>query len=91
MLAVVVGSFTYERRVAKPLRDTVYHEVLVHRYQCLKCKRTFRVYPEGTTPAQTSRRVKGLAVMLYLLGCALWGDLLGVRSPWGVPVQESHL
>src|SRR5437867_6126006 len=68
MPAVVVERFTYERRVAKALRDTVYHEVQVHRYQCLKCKRTFRVYPEGTTHAQTSQRVKGLAVMLYLLG-----------------------
>ncbi len=63
------GSKLYVRQeVAKPLRDTVYHEVQVHRYQCLKCKRTFRVYPEGTTHAQTSQRVKGLAVMLYLLG-----------------------
>ena len=38
MLAVVGGSFICERRVAKPLRDTVYHEVQVHRYQCLKCR-----------------------------------------------------
>ena len=82
-------KFHLRQDVAKALRDTVYHEVLVHRYQCLKCKRTFRVYPEGTTPAQISQRVKGLAVLLYLLGCALWGDLLGVRSSWGVPVQES--
>ncbi len=54
--------------VTKPLRETVSHEVVVHRSQCLKCQRTFRVYPQGTTPAQTSQRVKGLAVMLYLLG-----------------------
>lgn len=81
------GSKLYLRQaVAKPLRDTVYHEVQVHRYQCLKCKRTFRVYPEGTTSAQTSQRVKGLAVLLYLLGCALWGHLLSIRSAWGLPV-----
>ena len=67
MLAVVAESFTYERQVAKPLRDTVYHEV-GDRYECLRCKRTCRVYPEGATRAQTSQRVKGLAVMLYLLG-----------------------
>ncbi|HEY6405913.1 MAG TPA: hypothetical protein VIY29_00445 [Ktedonobacteraceae bacterium] len=60
MLAVVVESFTYERRVAKPLRDTVYHEVQVHRYQCLKCQRTFRVYPEGTTHAQTGASSEGV-------------------------------
>jgi hypothetical protein len=64
------GGRTFHRRqeVRKPLRDTVYQEVQVPRYQCLRCKRTFRVYPEGTTRAQTSQRVKGLAVMLYLLG-----------------------
>jgi len=61
-------KFHLRQAVAKPLRDTVYHEVQAQRYQCLRCKRTFRVYPEGTTNAQTSQRVKGLAVMLYLLG-----------------------
>jgi len=61
-------KFHLRQEVAKPLRDTVYQEVQVHRYQCLRCKRTFRVYPEGTDRAQTSQRVKGLAVMLYLLG-----------------------
>ena len=61
-------KFHLRQEVAKPLRDTVYHEVQVHRYQCLKCQRTFRVYPEGPTHAQTSQRVKGVAVMLYLVG-----------------------
>jgi hypothetical protein len=46
-------KFYLRQEVSKPLRDTVYHEVLVRRYHCLKCKRTFRVYPEATTPAQT--------------------------------------
>ena len=61
-------TFHLRQEVRKPLRDTVYQEVQVPRYQCLKCKRTFRVNPEGTTRAQTSQRVKGLAVMLFLLG-----------------------
>ncbi len=33
MLAVVVGSFTYERQVRKSLRVTVYQQVQVHRYR----------------------------------------------------------
>jgi hypothetical protein len=77
LLTVVGGSFTFERQVRKSLRDTVYHEVLVHRYRCLKCKRTFWVYPEGTTPAQTSQRVKGLAVLLYLLGLSYGATSFG--------------
>jgi hypothetical protein len=46
----------------------------------LKCKRTFRVYPEGTTHAQTSQRVKGLAVMLYLLGLSYGATSLALEA-----------
>src|SRR5947207_2020088 len=79
------------QEVAKPVRDTVYQEVQVHRSQCLKCKRTFRVYPEGTTPAQISQRVKGVAVLLYLLGLSYGATSLARARPWGVSVQKSHL
>jgi hypothetical protein len=50
---------------------------------CLKCKRTFRVYPEGTTHAQTSQRVKGLAVMLYLLGLSYGATSLALEALGG--------
>src|ERR1700694_1764259 len=90
MLAVGGESFIYERRVGKPLRDTVDHEVQVHRYQCLKCQRTFRVYPEGTTHAQTSQRVKGLAVMLYLLGLSYGATSLALEA-LGVSLCKSRI
>ena len=45
--------------VAKPVRDTVYEVVLARRYQCRRCRRTFRVYPTGVNHAPTSQRVKG--------------------------------
>jgi len=76
--------------VAKALRDTVYQEVQVHRYQCLRCKRTFRVYPEGTTNAQTSQRVKGLAVMLYLLGLSYGAVSLALEG-LGVALCKSRV
>ncbi|HEV2581202.1 MAG TPA: hypothetical protein VGT44_10160 [Ktedonobacteraceae bacterium] len=66
--------------MTKPLRDTLYQQVQVHRYQCLKCKRTFRVYPEGTNRAQSSQRVKGLAVMLYLLGLSYGATSLALEA-----------
>ena len=56
------------QEVIKPLRDTRYQQVTAYRYQCLKCKRTFRVYPSGVNSAPTSQRVKDLGVVLYLLG-----------------------
>jgi transposase-like protein len=68
------------QQVTKALRDTVYQEVQVHRYQCLKCKRTFRVYPEGANRAQTSQRVKGLAVLLYLLGLSYGATSLALEA-----------
>src|SRR5260221_1314890 len=57
------------QEVTKALRDTVYHEVQVHRYQCLRCTRersgSIQREPPGRRRAP---RVKGLAVVLYLLG-----------------------
>ena len=83
-------KFYLRQEVTKPLRDTVYHEVQVHRSQCLKCQRTFRVYPQGTTPAQTSQRVKGLAVMLYLLGLSYGATSLALEA-LGVYVCKSRI
>ncbi len=83
-------KFHLRQEVSKPLRDTVYHEVQVHRYQCLRCKRTFRVYPEGTTRAQTSQRVKGLAVMLYLLGLSYGAVSLALEA-LGVSLCKSRV
>jgi len=58
----------FHQAVKKPLRDTRYPAVVAHRYECLRCGRTFRVYPTGVTKAHISLRVKGLGVLLYLLG-----------------------
>ena len=76
--------FEHHQEVDKPLKDMTYAAVLAHRYRCLRCRRTFRVYPQGVTGAQTSQRVKGLGVMLYLLGLSYGAtslalDALGVH------------
>src|ERR1700674_606174 len=83
-------KFHLRQHVRKPLRDTQYQEVQVPRYQCLRCKRTFRVYPEGTTNAQTSQRVKGLAVMLYLLGLSYGAVSLALEG-LGVSLCKSRV
>ena len=62
------AHFQHHQDVLKSVKDTVYEAVLAQRYECLRCGRTFRVYPRGVSRAQTSKRLKGLAVMLYLLG-----------------------
>jgi transposase-like protein len=74
--------------VEKALRDTMHSHVEVHRYRCLKCGRTFRVYPKGVSKAQTSDRVKGLSVMLYLLGLSYGAVSLALES-LGVPLSKT--
>jgi len=76
--------------VKKALRDTVHQQVEAHRYRCLKCRRTFRVYPPGVTQAQSSERVKGLAVMLYLLGLSYGAVSLALGS-LGVPLSKTRV
>src|SRR5512147_2175099 len=62
----------------KPLRDTKHTQVNTRRYRCLKCNRTFRVYPTGVSTAHQSDTLKGLSVLLYILGLSYQGvaDLL---------------
>lgn len=72
--------FRHHQAVKKPLKDTQYDSVTAHRYECLRCRRTFRLYPQGVTQAQTSQRVKGLAVMLYLLGLSYGATSLALEA-----------
>ena len=72
--------FRFHQAVEKPLRDTRYPAAEAHRYKCLICGRTFRVYPQGVTRAQTSLRVKGLAVLLYLLGLSYGAVSLALEA-----------
>lgn len=83
-------AFHLRQEVVKPLRDTVYHEVQAHRYECLRCHRTFRVYPQGVTRDLTSQRVKGLAVMLSLLGLS-YGAVSLALDGLGVSLCKSRV
>ncbi len=52
----------------QPLRDPQYTAVQCYRYTCVRCGRSFRVYPRGVGPGPQSDRLKGLTVLLYVLG-----------------------
>ena len=60
--------FYARQEVGKRVVDVRHQEVTAWRYECLKCGRTFRVYPQGVGSQQISKRVIGMAIMLYLLG-----------------------
>ena len=82
--------FEHHQQVDKPLKDTEHRVVSAHRYRCLRCNRTFRVYPVGVTQAQTSQRVKGLSVMLYLLGLSYGATSLALEA-LGVYMSKSSI
>jgi hypothetical protein len=54
--------------VEKKVRGSQYDQVIAYQYECLRCRRTFRVYPQGVLAGQFSQRAKGIGVMLYVLG-----------------------
>lgn len=61
-------EFWLRQEVKKAVRDSRYREVIARRYECMQCRHTFRVYPQGINHKQFSQRARGLAVMLYVLG-----------------------
>jgi transposase-like protein len=73
--------------VPKPLRDTQVQEVVAQRYRCVRCGRTFRVYPHGVSHDQTSARLKGVAVMFYVLGMS-YGAVATALAALGWPLSK---
>jgi transposase-like protein len=77
----------FRQAVPKPLRDTQLKEVVAQRYQCPRCGRTFRVYPLGVSHNQTSARLKGLAVLFYVLGMS-YGAVAIALGALGCPLSK---
>ena len=65
--------------LAKPIEDHRASEVIVERYKCVCCGRTFRHYPAGITNKNQSQRTVVLAALMYGLGlsCSVASHLLG--------------
>jgi transposase-like protein len=64
--------------LTKPVRDHKLKEVIVRRYKCVSCSKTFRHYPVGITNKDQSRRAVVLAALMYGLGlsCSAASHLL---------------
>ena len=73
--------------VVKPLRDTQVAAVEAQRFRCVRCGRTFRVYPRGVSHDQTSARLKGVAVMFYVLGMS-YGAVATALTALGWPLSK---
>jgi hypothetical protein len=82
--------FRFHQVVGKPLRDSQGLQVNAHRYECLRCGRTFRVYPKGVSKAHTSQRVKSLGMLLYLMGLS-YGSASRALDALGVYMSKSQI
>ena len=78
----------HQKGCSKPLRDMKYTQVKADRYECLRCHRTFRVYPQGVSGSHCSDTLKGLAVLLYILGIS-YGGVEDVLTALGCFLSKS--
>ncbi|KPV50816.1 hypothetical protein SE17_24705 [Kouleothrix aurantiaca] len=83
-------QFRLHQQVVKPLHDHAHPTVIAHRYRCLSCGHTFRVYPRGVARAPTSQRVRDLAVLLYGLGLS-YGDVARLMGFWKIYLCKSQV
>lgn len=82
--------FIPRQSVRKKIVDAQHRDVRAWRYQCVTCGSTFRVYPEGVNGKQISKRVNGMAVMLYILGLS-YGAVELMLGGLGLAVSKSSV
>lgn len=83
------GGETFQRwggRV-REVKDPHLREVIVYRYRCNRCQRTFRHYPEGIDGGQQSQRMRVLAAISWLLGLS-YRSLSGLLAALGVSISR---
>lgn len=72
----------------KAVRDPQVAEVVAHRWRCLRCGKTFRVYPRGIGREQQSNRLQALSVLLYVLGLS-YGGVEDLLRALGAPLAKT--
>jgi transposase-like protein len=85
------GMRFYPRQeVSKKIVDAEHPEVTAWRYECGRCGYVFRVYPKGVSHKQISKRVNGMAVMMYILGLS-YGAVEIVLSSLGMGIGKTSV
>lgn len=82
--------FQVHQRVPKPVRDTQLAQATAVRYRCVRCGHTCRGYPQGVSAAHTSARLRGAAVMLYVLGLS-YGAVALALAALGYPLSKTSV
>jgi transposase-like protein len=84
------GRFIPRQEVSKKIVDAEHRQVMAWRYECIQCGHVFRVYPNGVSHKQISKRVNGMAVMMYLLGLS-YGAVGIVLSSLGMGIGKTSV
>ena len=82
--------FVLHQRRRKAVCDPTYPEVIVRRYKCLRCERSFCVHPTGITADHRSQRLRGIGVMLYVMGLS-YGGVADVLAAMGWAGSKSSI
>jgi hypothetical protein len=82
--------FIPRQEVSQKIVDAQHPEVTAWRCECRKCGHVFRVYPKGVSQKQISKRVNGMAVMLYILGLS-YGAVEIVLSSLGMGIGKTSV
>jgi transposase-like protein len=78
------------QRRRKVVCDPTYPEVIIRRYKCLRCERSFCVHPTGITADHRSQRLRGIGVMLYVMGLS-YGGVADVLAAMGWAGSKSSI
>jgi transposase-like protein len=64
------GGVTFQKwgQSKRHLKDPQVKVVIIQRYKCTACQRTFRHYPAGVSRRQQSQRLQQLCVVMWALG-----------------------
>lgn len=82
--------FIPRQEVSKKIVDAQYPEVTAWHCECIQCGHVFRVYPKGVSQKQISKRMNGMAVMLYLLGLS-YGAVEIVLNSLGMGIGKTSV
>jgi len=82
--------FIPRQEVSKKIVDAQHPEVTAWRCECIQCGHVFRVYPKGVSRKQISKRVNGMAVMMYLLGLS-YGAVEIVLNSLGIGIGKTSV
>ena len=82
--------FIPRQEVSKKIVDAQHPEVTAWRCECIQCGHVFRVYPKGVSQKQISKRVNGMAVMMYMLGLS-YGAVEIVLTSLGMGIGKTSV